>query len=50
MKLPADENIPASFVRLLEEDGYGIRWKWIESQEIPLNPSGHINVLVYAGG
>jgi len=50
MKLLADENIPASVVRLLEEDGYDIRWIRIDSQEIPLNPSGHINVQVYAGG
>ena len=36
--------------RVNEEDGYDIRWIRIDSQEIPLNPSGHINVQVYAGG
>jgi hypothetical protein len=50
MKLLADENIPASVVSVLKEEGYDIRWIRIDSQEIPLNPSGHINVQVYAGG
>ena len=34
MKLLADENIPASVVRLLEEDGYDIRWIRIDSPGI----------------
>jgi predicted nuclease of predicted toxin-antitoxin system len=43
MKLLADENIPASVVRLLEEDGYDIRWIRIESPGI-----SDIEVMRYA--
>ena len=34
MKLLADENIPASVVRILEEEGYDIRWIRIDSPGI----------------
>jgi len=34
MKLLADENIPASIVRVLKEEGYDIRWIRIESPGI----------------
>ncbi|MCJ7741588.1 MAG: DUF5615 family PIN-like protein, partial [Methanoregula sp.] len=43
MKLLADENIPASVVRVLKEDGYDIRWIRIESPGI-----SDIEVMRYA--
>ena len=43
MKLLADENIPASVVRILEEEGYDIRWIRIDSPGI-----SDIEVMRYA--
>ena len=43
MKLLADENITASIVRVLKEEGYDIRWIRIESPGI-----SDIEVMRYA--